>query len=115
MGQRHADRITLALRHASKTARTPRVLQPRRRPPTAFFTKNLEQVQGDERDAIIHSIGYRKGANGRLSMAFGPRNNDGGERCLNVAIPRARETVTVVSSFTHHDFDGVTASASART
>ncbi|MGW9031770.1 AAA domain-containing protein [Streptomyces sp. NPDC055722] len=106
MGQRHADRITLALQHALQGhPELQEFFSPDAGPRRRFFTKNLEQVQGDERDAIILSIGYGKGANGRLSMSFGPLNNDGGERRLNVAITRARQTMTVVSSFTHHDFD----------
>ncbi|MFD4481598.1 AAA domain-containing protein [Streptomyces sp. NPDC058471] len=106
MGQRHADRITLALRDALQDRpELQEFFSPEAGPRRRFFTKNLEQVQGDERDAIILTIGYGKGANGRLSMSFGPLNNDGGERRLNVAITRARQKMTVVSSFTHHDFD----------
>jgi very-short-patch-repair endonuclease len=70
-----------------------------------FFVKNLERVQGDERDAIILTIGYGKDERGRLPYRFGPLNNQGGERRLNVAITRARTRVTVVSSFSHHDMD----------
>ena len=55
-----------------------------------FFVKNLERVQGDERDAIILTIGYGKNADGRMLYRFGPINNQGGERRLNVAIARAR-------------------------
>ncbi|TJZ99175.1 AAA domain-containing protein [Actinacidiphila oryziradicis] len=106
MGQRHADRINLALRQALEDRpELQEFFSPDAGPRKRFFTKNLEQVQGDERDAIILSIGYGKAANGRLSMTFGPLNNDGGERRLNVAITRARQSMTVVSSFTHHDFD----------
>ncbi|MFJ4633408.1 AAA domain-containing protein [Streptomyces sp. NPDC088847] len=106
MGQRHAERINLALRHALQDrSELQEFFSPDAGPRRRFFTKNLEQVQGDERDAIILSIGYGKAANGRLSLSFGPLNNDGGERRLNVSITRARHTMTVVSSFTHHDFD----------
>jgi very-short-patch-repair endonuclease len=70
-----------------------------------FFVKNLERVQGDERDAIILTVGYGKNAAGKLSHNFGPINQDGGERRLNVAITRARKRMTVVSAFTHHDVD----------
>ena len=63
-----------------------------------FFVKNLENVQGDERDTIIFSIGYAPDANGTFNMVFGPLGNQGGERRLNVAITRAREKVIVVSS-----------------
>ncbi len=70
-----------------------------------FFVKNIEQVQGDERDAIILSIGYVKEANGNLPHNFGPLTHQGGERRLNVAITRARQRMTVVSSFQDRDID----------
>jgi len=72
-----------------------------------FFVKNLERVQGDERDAIILSIGYGKTPHGRVLHRFGPLNLQGGERRLNVAITRARRRMTVVSSFTAADLDPV--------
>ncbi|WP_239373351.1 AAA domain-containing protein [Frankia sp. Cj5] len=68
-----------------------------------FFVKNIERVQGDERDSIILSIGYAKGVDGRLPHRFGPLNLDGGERRLNVAVTRARRRMTVVSSFSDYD------------
>lgn len=70
-----------------------------------FFVKNLERVQGDERDVIILSVGYGKQADGRLPHRFGPLNQEGGERRLNVAVTRARSRMMVVSSFTAHDID----------
>ena len=70
-----------------------------------FFVKNLERVQGDERDAILISIGYTKSADGRMLYRFGPLNNKGGERRLNVAITRARSRLGVVSSFSSADLD----------
>ena len=70
-----------------------------------FFVKNLERVQGDERDAVILSIGYGKTPHGRVLYRFGPLNLEGGERRLNVAITRARRRMTVVSSFTAADLD----------
>ena len=70
-----------------------------------FFVKNLERVQGDERDAIILSIGYGKTPHGRMLHRFGPLNLAGGERRLNVAITRARRRMTVVSSFTAADLE----------
>jgi very-short-patch-repair endonuclease len=70
-----------------------------------FFVKNLERVQGDERDAIILTVGYGKDSTGRLLYRFGPLLMQGGERRLNVAITRARNRMTVVSSFSHHDMD----------
>jgi len=73
--------------------------------PERFFVKNLERVQGDERDAIILSVGYGKTADGRLLYRFGPLLTAGGERRLNVAITRARGRMTVVSSFSAADMD----------
>lgn len=71
----------------------------------SFFVKPLENVQGDERDTIIISIGYGKDAAGSLSLNFGPINLQGGEKRLNVAITRARWEVVVVSSILAHDID----------
>ena len=70
-----------------------------------FFVKNIERVQGDERDVIILSVGYHKDANGNLPYRFGPILQEGGERRLNVAVTRARSRVTLVSSFSHRDMD----------
>ncbi|WP_346355291.1 DUF3320 domain-containing protein [Azotosporobacter soli] len=70
-----------------------------------FFCKNLENVQGDERDIIIFSVGYGKDAQGKMAMNFGPLNKDGGERRLNVAITRAREKVVLVSSIKAGDMN----------
>ncbi|BCW53651.1 hypothetical protein StoSoilB19_10250 [Arthrobacter sp. StoSoilB19] len=75
-----------------------------------FFVKNLESVQGDERDIIIFSIGYGPDDAGKLAMNFGPLTRKGGERRLNVAITRARRRVEVVSSFHAGDMsDGASA------
>ncbi len=62
------------------------------------FVKNLESVQGDERDVILFSITYGPDEHGRVSMNFGPLNRDGGERRLNVAVTRARRRVVVFCS-----------------
>ncbi len=62
------------------------------------FVKNLENVQGDERDAILFSVGYGPDKDGKFAMNFGPLNQTGGERRLNVAITRAKEQVIVFSS-----------------
>ena len=70
-----------------------------------FFVKNIERVQGDERDVIVLTVGYHKNADGRLLYRFGPLNQAGGERRLNVAITRARSRVHLVSSFSHHDME----------
>ncbi|MBR4172204.1 MAG: DUF3320 domain-containing protein [Kiritimatiellae bacterium] len=70
-----------------------------------FFVKNLENVQGDERDAIFFSCGYAKDQNGKFAMNFGPLNRVGGERRLNVAITRAKEQVVVFASIHATDID----------
>jgi very-short-patch-repair endonuclease len=70
-----------------------------------FFVKNLENVQGDERDIILLDVGYGPDAAGKVAMRFGPLNRQGGERRLNVAITRARRGMTVVSSLTAADID----------
>lgn len=61
------------------------------------FIKNLENVQGDERDVILFSVGYGPDAEGNVSMNFGPLNREGGWRRLNVAITRARKSMIVYS------------------
>ncbi|MGD9805777.1 MAG: AAA domain-containing protein [Hyphomicrobiaceae bacterium] len=63
-----------------------------------LFVKNLENVQGDERDIIIVSIAYGPGATGRMIMNFGPINQEGGEKRLNVIFSRAKHHVAVVTS-----------------
>ncbi|WP_337940247.1 C-terminal helicase domain-containing protein [Parabacteroides sp.] len=63
-----------------------------------IFIKNLENVQGDERDIILFSIGYGPDKNGNVSMNFGPLNNKGGERRLNVAVSRARYEMIIFST-----------------
>ena len=63
-----------------------------------LFVKNIENVQGDERDIIIFSVGYAPDERGRLSMQFGSLNARGGENRLNVAVTRARERVYVITS-----------------
>ena len=109
MGVKHANRVEEAIRRArlgddaldafvtgkgsQRTGHEP------------FFVKNLEHVQGDERDAIILTVGYGKTPDGRMLYRFGPLNNAGGERRLNVAITRARSRMTVVSSFESADMD----------
>jgi very-short-patch-repair endonuclease len=70
-----------------------------------FFVKNLENVQGDERDVIFLGVGYGPDENGKVAMRFGPLNRQGGERRLNVAITRARARMTVVSSLRAHDLE----------
>ncbi len=66
-----------------------------------LFVKNLENVQGDERDIIILSICYAPGSDGRMLMNFGPINQRGGEKRLNVIFSRAKHHMAVVSSIRH--------------
>ncbi len=70
-----------------------------------FFVKALEKVQGDERDFIIISVGYGRDDKGVLHLNFGPINQFGGERRLNVAVTRARFQTTLVSSILPHELD----------
>ena len=98
LGQQHADRIEAAIRDA--VARDPKLaglLDEGAAEP--FFVKNLERVQGDERDAIVLSVGYGRAADGTAPHRFGPISAEGGERRLNVAITRARRRMVLVSSF----------------
>lgn len=70
-----------------------------------FFVKNLENIQGDERDVIFISVGYGKTAEGYLAHAFGPLSGEGGERRLNVLISRAKMRCEVFANFTGADID----------
>jgi very-short-patch-repair endonuclease len=74
-------------------------------PEEPFFVKNLENVQGDERDVIFISIGYGRAADGSLVLNFGPLNQAGGERRLNVLITRARRRCEVFTNLTAEDID----------
>lgn len=67
--------------------------------PDGLFVKNLENVQGDERDTILFSVAFSKKENGVLPLNFGPLSRPGGERRLNVAITRARREVVLYASF----------------
>lgn len=103
MGIKHADRIEAALRKTLAERGEMEFFDESRDEP--FFVKNLERVQGDERDSIILSVGYGKNQDGKLVYRFGPINNAGGERRLNVAITRAKRKMTLVSSFSHAEMD----------
>ena len=70
-----------------------------------LFIKNLENVQGDERDVIFFSITYGPDATGKITMNFGPLNGEGGHRRLNVAISRAREGVVIYSTLMPQQID----------
>ncbi|MCC5841956.1 MAG: DUF3320 domain-containing protein, partial [Opitutales bacterium] len=73
--------------------------------PEPVFVKNLENVQGDERDVIFFSVCYGPDAAGRVSMNFGPLNRAGGERRLNVAVTRARREIVVFSTLRPDQID----------
>jgi very-short-patch-repair endonuclease len=73
--------------------------------PEPLFVKNLENVQGDERDVILLSMGYAPNDAGRFLKNFGPLSKSGGERRLNVAVTRAREQVVLVASVRAADMD----------
>ncbi|GAB3420351.1 AAA domain-containing protein [Flindersiella endophytica] len=105
-GSAHADRI---VRHIDTLRKAEPELDPffseDRGVKNRFFVKSIETVQGDERDVIVLSLGYATNATGRASMHWGPLNNEGGERRLNVAVTRARRKMHVVSSISPGDFD----------
>jgi hypothetical protein len=74
-------------------------------PNEPFFIKNLENVQGDERDVILMSVGYGRDSTGAVNLNFGPLNADGGERRLNVLITRARRRLRVFTNLLPEDID----------
>ena len=80
-----------------------------------FFIKNLENVQGDERDVIFFSVGYGYDQNKQITMNFGPLNKPGGERRLNVAVTRAREKVVLITSIKGSDIDPETQATGVQT
>ncbi len=105
-GSHHADNIEEALRRrlsGEEDRSLDEFFAATREEP--FFVKNIERVQGDERDVIILSVGYHKAADGALPYRFGPLNQEGGERRLNVAVTRARSRIHLVAGFSHHDMD----------
>lgn len=73
--------------------------------PDAVFVKNLETVQGDERDVILFSVTYGPDKSGKVSMNFGPLNRSGGERRLNVAVTRAKYEMVVFSTLQPEQID----------
>ncbi|MBM7679874.1 superfamily I DNA and/or RNA helicase [Pullulanibacillus pueri] len=70
-----------------------------------IFVKNIENVQGDERDIIIFSIAYAKNEQGRVYNRFGTLGQQGGENRLNVAVTRAKEEIHLVSSIEPHELN----------
>ena len=69
------------------------------------IVKNLENIQGDERDVMLFSITFAPDPTGKLSMNFGALNADGGEKRLNVAVTRARRELHIYASLTHDQID----------
>jgi very-short-patch-repair endonuclease len=90
---------------AEKLSRHPELELQNRQSAEPLFVKNLENVQGDERDVILFSVGYGPDKDGHVSMNFGPLNKAGGERRLNVAISRARYEMKVFSTLTPEQID----------
>ncbi len=74
-------------------------------PNEPFFIKNLENVQGDERDVMLLSVAYARNSQGYMGMRFGPLSAEGGERRLNVLISRAKRRCQVYASITDEDID----------
>jgi very-short-patch-repair endonuclease len=74
-------------------------------PHEPFFVKNLENVQGDEREVIFISVGYGPDTSGYIAMNFGPLSSEGGERRLNVLISRAKRRCVVFASLRADDID----------
>ena len=72
---------------------------------TGLFIKNIENVQGEERDIIIFSIGYAKNERGKVVAQFGPLSMEGGENRLNVAITRAKEKIYLITSIEPEDLN----------
>ncbi len=104
MGIKHANRIQALLdREVARHPTLASFFDTDR--PERFFVKNLERVQGDERDVIILTVGYGKDRAGNLPLRFGPILSAGGRRRLNVAATRAKEQVIVVSSFVYSDIN----------
>jgi superfamily I DNA and/or RNA helicase len=104
MGIKHANRIQGALdRELNGSSELSEFFDTGRQ--ERFFVKNLERVQGDERDVIIISVGYGKDRAGNLPLRFGPILSAGGRRRLNVAATRAKQRVIVVSSFLYSEIN----------
>lgn len=107
LGTKHQARIEQGLREARRERQDlDEFFSEEASSSKRFFVKNLESVQGDERDVIILSVGVAKGANGRVNRTrFGPLNYEGSERRVNVAVTRAKHRMTIVSSFRSTDLE----------
>ena len=77
-------------------------------PEEPFFVKNLENVQGDERDVVFISVGYGRDERGQVNQNFGPLNSEGGERRLNVLITRAKQQCHVFTNLRSEDITSPT-------
>ena len=84
--------------HDFRSAITKEKLRTENGEDTSIFIKNLENVQGDERDIVIFSIGYAQNEQGKVYTNFGSLSAEGGENRLNVAVTRARKKVIIVTS-----------------
>ena len=96
--QQAAIQDALEERRGQPGAEALRQLTDEDRPDDPFFVKNLETVQGDEREVILLSVGYGPDDRGAVGLNFGPLVRQGGLRRLNVAVTRAQEQVTVFTS-----------------
>ncbi|MEU8202013.1 AAA domain-containing protein [Streptosporangium sp. NPDC049046] len=116
LGSTHARRIEQALRIAQRDRPDlAEFFSEDKSPGTRFFVKNLETVQGDERDVIILSIGRAPVKGHQLPLKFGVLNRKDGHRRLNVAITRARRRMIVVGAFHPFDLDPARTSAARHT
>jgi len=105
-GRRHSDRLQDAFNILEKTDSdfyTWKAHWSEHR--EKFFIKNIENVQGDERDSIIITPGYAPNLEGNLLLRFGSLNLSGGERRLNVAASRAKNYMHLITSMRSHEFD----------
>jgi hypothetical protein len=106
MSIKHKNRVDESLRRARQEDRVlDAYMDQIFRQNEKFFVKNLERVQGDEREAILITTGYGKNPEGRMLYRFGPLNQQGGERRLNVAVTRAPSRIGLISSFSSADMD----------
>ncbi len=99
------EELEMALRLLPKNERETLEKHFNREHEEKFFVKNLETIQGDERDVILVSVGFGFESTQKFSYNFGPLNREGGERRLNVLFTRAREKCIIFSNFTHSQLE----------
>lgn len=99
------EELEMALRLLPKNERETLEKHFNREHEEKFFVKNLETIQGDERDVIMVSVGFGFESNQKFSYNFGPLNREGGERRLNVLFTRAKEKCIIFSNFTHSQLE----------